>query len=105
MSAPMSNAAIDVRVLRNAVNAVLDHLVEDLGLDKIGIEENKDYYWHCPDSEIHDMSKSPTGLDVGRLSDDVDLLRLIKRGQSGDVSYSLVHIAPLLTYIAEKVKK
>jgi hypothetical protein len=101
----MSDAEIDVRAVRNAVNAILDHLVEDLGLDKISIEENRDYYWHCPDSEIHDMSKSPTGFDVGRLSDDVDLLRLTKRGQSGDVSYNLVHIAPLLRYIAEKVGK
>jgi hypothetical protein len=96
---------IDVRNLKTAVNAVLDHLIEDLGLEKIKIEENIDYYWHCPASEIHDMSKKPLGLDVGSLRDDVDFAKLIKRGQSYDASYNLVHIAPLLRYIGEKVKR
>jgi hypothetical protein len=100
----MDNAEIDVKALKDAVNAVLDHLIDDLGQDKISIEESSDYYWHCPDSQIHDMSKSPTGLDVGRLRDDLDFSKLIKRGQSSDVSFNLVHVAPLLRYIAEKVK-
>jgi hypothetical protein len=104
--APMGGSnEIDVRNLKTAVNAVLDHLIEDLGLEKIKIEENIDYYWHCPASEIHDMSKKPLGLDVGSLRDDVDFAKLIKRGQSYDASYNLVHIAPLLRYIGEKVKR
>jgi hypothetical protein len=32
-------------------------------------------------------------------------MKLIKRGQSGDVSYTLVHIAPLLRFIGEKIKR
>jgi hypothetical protein len=51
------------------------------------------------------MSNSSVGLDVGRLGDGVDLVQRIERGQGGDVSYNLVHVAPLLSYIAEKVKK
>jgi hypothetical protein len=35
----------------------------------------------------------------------MDFTKLIQRGQSGDISYNLVHIAPLLRYIAEKVKR
>jgi hypothetical protein len=101
----MDYAEIDVRALQAAINAVLDHLIEDLGHEKIRIEESSDYYWHCPDSQIHDMSKSPVGLDVGRLGDDADFVKLIKRGQSGDVSYNSVHVAPLLRYIAEKIGK
>ena|SRR5205807_2097868 len=101
----MGYAEIDVKALKGAVNAILDHLIDDLGLDKIKIEEGSDHYWHCPASEIHDMSKKPIGLDVGSLGDDVDFVKLIKRGQSGDVSYNLVHVAPLLRYIAENVKK
>ncbi len=96
---------IDIKTVRNAINAILDHLINDLGFDKIKIEEGCDHYWHCPASEIHDMSKKPLGLDIGSLSDDVDFVKLIKRGQSADVSYNLVHVAPLLRYIAEKVKK
>jgi hypothetical protein len=101
----MGHAEIDVRALKDAVNAVLDHLIDDLGYDKIKIENSCDHYWHCPASEIHDTSKTPVGLDVGSLSDDVDFTQLIKRGESGDVSYNLVHVAPLLRYIAETVKK
>jgi hypothetical protein len=101
----MGYAKIDVKALQDAVNAILDHLIDDLGLDKIHIEQSSDHYWHCPASEVHDMSKTPVGLDVGRLSDDVEFVGLIKRGQSGDASYNLVHVAPLLRYIAEKIKK
>lgn len=100
----MGYREIDVKALKLAVNAVLDHVVEDLGIERIKIEEGTDYYWHCPASEIHDMSKKPLGLDVGRLSDDVDFVRLVKRGQSADVSSNLVHIAPLLRYIADRIK-
>jgi hypothetical protein len=54
---------------------------------------------------MYDSSKKPAELGVGRLSDDLDLMKLIRRGESGDVSYNLVHVAPLLLYIAEKVKR
>ncbi|SRR6266404_3035668 len=101
----MAYGEIDVKALKNAVNAVLDHLIDDLGLENVKIEESSDLYWHCPASEIYDISKKPIGLDVGRLTDDVDFMKLIKRGQSGDVSYTLVHIAPLLRYIGEMIKR
>ena len=100
----MGYAEIDVKALKEAVNAILDHLITDLGLDKIKIEDGSDHYWNCPASEINDMSKPPVGLDIGSLHDDVDFMKLIKRGQSGDISYNLVHVVPLLRYIAEKVK-
>jgi hypothetical protein len=98
-------AEIDIKALKDAVNAVLDHLIYDLGYDKIKVEDSDYHYWHCPASEIHDMSKNPVGLDIGSLSDDIDFVKLIKRGQTGDVSYNLVHVAPLLRYIAEKIRK
>ena len=101
----MAYVEIDVKFLKTAVIAILDHLVEDLGIEKLKIDENEDNYWNCPASEMYDVSKDPRGLAIGRLSDDVDFVKLIKRGQSGDVSYNLVHVAPLLRYIAEKVKQ
>jgi hypothetical protein len=101
----MAYAEIDVTSLKIAVDAILDHLAEDLGIQKVAIDETADCYWDCPTSEMYDMTKKPIGLDVGRLRDDVDFVKLIKRGQSGDVSYNLVHVAPLLRYIAEKIKR
>ncbi|HEY2170272.1 MAG TPA: hypothetical protein VGJ30_11650 [Candidatus Angelobacter sp.] len=100
----MPNSEIDVRILKNAVNVILDHLIEDLGLEKVTIEDGKDGYWHCPTSEIHDLSKTPIGLDIGRLTDDMDFTKLIVRGQSGDATLNLIHVAPLLRYIGETIK-
>jgi hypothetical protein len=101
----MASAEIDLKSLRVAVNAVLDHIIEDLSLDAIPIDVAEDQYWKCSHSELNDMSKMPSGWDVGSLRDDMDFVKLIGRGQSADVSYNLVHVAPLLRYIAEKVKK
>ena len=99
----MAENEIDLRALKQAVNSVLDHLIEDLGLENVPLE--KDYYWDVPAPEIYDPSAKPSELTVGQLSDDVKFAGLVKRGQGGDISYNLVHIAPLLRYIAETVKK
>jgi transcriptional regulator of aromatic amino acid metabolism len=100
----MANAEIDLKSIRGAVNAILDHLVEDLKINKIEIDSETDLYWNCPSLEMYDMSKKPE-VDVGKLSDDIDFVKLIERGQSGDMSYNFVHIAPLLRYIGQKIKK
>jgi len=101
----MDNAEIDVMVLKRAVNAVLDHLIEDLGLERVAIDDKEDFYWAFSAQEMYDTSKKPAELETGRLSDDMDFVRLIQRGQSGDISYNLVHVAPLLEYLGEKVKR
>ena len=54
---------------------------------------------------MHNVSMQPTDLVVGQLSDDIDFVKLVRRGQSADISYNLVHIAPLLRYIGETIKK
>jgi hypothetical protein len=101
----MHHAEIDLKVLKRAVNDILDHLIQDLGLEKIEIDGKEDFYWECPVPEVYDMSTEPEQLDSGRLSDDINFVTLVHRGQNADVSYNLVHIAPLLRYIAEKVKR
>jgi hypothetical protein len=100
----MPKREIELKVLKSAVNAVLDHLVEDLGIEKVAIEDGQDFYWDCPYPEMHTVSTQPTDLTVGRLSDDFDFIKSVHRGQSADVSYNLVHIAPLLRYIGETIK-
>jgi hypothetical protein len=96
---------IDLRLLKTAVNDVLDHVIEDLGTEQVRIEEADDFYWECAAAQRYDRSKKPSELNVGRLSDDVDFVALVRRGQSADVAYNLVHVAPLLQYVAEKVRK
>jgi len=101
----MAEGEINLKTLKFAVNSVLDHLMEDLGLENIPIDGAKDYYWDCPAPEIYDMSTTPTGdhLTVGSLRDDMEFIRSVRRGQGGDISYNLVHIAPLLRYIADTI--
>jgi hypothetical protein len=105
VSVKMACTEIDLRSLKGAVNAILDHLIEDLRISSVTIDESSDAYWHCPIAELYDLSKKPIGMDVGKLSDDSDFIELVERGQSGDVSYNLVHIAPLLRYIGETIRK
>ena len=101
----MAKAEIDLKALKAAVNVILDHLLEDIGLEKLPIEEADDFYWECPAHEMYDSSTKPSDFDAGRLSDDLDFVRLIERGQSADASYNLVHVAPLLRYVGEKIKQ
>lgn len=95
---------INLQEVRTALNAVLDHLTNDLKLSTVEIDPERNLYWHVPVNEVYDMSKAPQGMDVGKLSDDSDFVKLIRRGEAGDAAYNLVHIAPLLRYIGEKVK-
>ncbi len=72
----MASAEIDLKALKNAVNAVLEHLIVDLGIDKVAIEERQDYYWSCPPVEMYNTSKKPSEWWTGRLSDDMDFTKL-----------------------------
>jgi hypothetical protein len=101
----MANNEINLKTLKLAVNSVLDHLIEDLGLENVPIDGAKDYYWGCPAPEMYDMSTTPTGdhLTVGSLRDDMEFIRSVRRGESYDASINLVHVAPLLRYIADTI--
>ena len=101
----MAENEINLKTLKFAVNSVLDHLMEDLELENVHIEGAKDHYWDCPAPEMYDMSPTPAGdhLTVGSLCDDMEFIRSVRRGQGGDISYNLVHIAPLLRYIADTI--
>ena len=100
----MASNKIDILQLRTALDAILDHVTKDLGVTYLDISENEDFYWEVPAVEMYNTTKSPASLDTGRLTDDLRFASLVSRGSQGDVSYSLVHIAPLLRYIGEKVK-
>jgi hypothetical protein len=101
----MQKSEIDLRTVKRAVNAVLDHLIEDLRLESVPIRDGEDLYWDCGAPEAYDVSKTPPDLTVGKLSDDIHFIQSVHRGESADFAYNLVHVAPLLRYIGETVKK
>jgi hypothetical protein len=55
----MSDNEINLRVQRQAVNDVLDHVIEDLKIDVLRIEPPKDFYWGFEPPELYNVSKSP----------------------------------------------
>jgi hypothetical protein len=95
---------IDIKCLKNGIIAILDHLTEDLNIKQVRVPEEEDFYWSCPPSERYDTTKKPSEMWTGRLTDDVDLTKAIKRGSGGDISLNLIHLAPLLLYIGEKIQ-
>jgi hypothetical protein len=101
----MAKGEINLKTLKLAVDSVLDHLIQDLALETVPIEADEDFYWHCSAPGIYDASTQPTEKDltIGRLSDDMEFVQSVKRGQSADASINLVHVAPLLRYIAETI--
>ena len=101
----MANTEINLKTLKFAVNSVLDHLMEDIGMESVPIDPDRDLYWDCPAPEMYDTSTRPTAdhLTVGCLSDDMRFIMSVKRGESADASVNLVHVAPLLRYIADAV--
>src|SRR2546422_204640 len=44
----MDYAEIDLKIVKKAVNAILEHLIEDLRLEKVVIDAKEDFYWDCP---------------------------------------------------------
>ncbi len=93
---------IDLRALKSAVDAVFNHLINDLRLEKVAIAEKEDFYWDFFPLEVHDTSNKPPDFGTGRLKDDLDLL---KNTPTGAVALDLIHVAPLLRYIGLKIKQ
>jgi hypothetical protein len=101
----MASDEIDVERLRKVINDILDHVVQDLGIVRVAIEPAEDFYWCYSYPEAYDSSKKHQDPEVGRLTDDADLLKNVRRGQGGDVTLNLVHVWPLVKYIGEKIKR
>jgi hypothetical protein len=56
----MRKAEIDIDQLKIALDTILEHVMVDLQVEKVAIEENEDFYWSCPPRERYDVSKQPS---------------------------------------------
>ena len=99
---PVTRAtAINIPELRRIVHELLLH-VERVAGENVEIES--DAYWDLPSPEIWDVSKDITKVDeVGSLGDDVQFLQSMDEIVTQGPSLNLIHAAPLLRYIGEKV--
>src|SRR5882672_9410764 len=94
---------IDIQDLKNVVNNVLDHIINDLKIKNISIEDEKDFYWDIPTEKLFSVKEAQPQMGIGRLSDDWDLLLSTLEDPKNAVSLSLIHVAPLLRWIGEKI--
>ena len=92
-----------IRELRRAVDAILDHVTDDLGIETFAIDDNADFYWEVPSDELHNVTAPQPQLDIGRLADDWEFIEVMLQSKGGAVALMLIHVAPLLRSLGERV--
>jgi hypothetical protein len=91
---------ISISDLRRITNLIFEHIEKDLHITTVPIEE--DYYWDIPTAEVYNVLKDPHQLDIGQLYDDWGFLTKLKAREDA-LSLMMIHLAPLLRYIGEKI--
>jgi hypothetical protein len=91
---------IRISDLRKITNLIFDHVEQDLNISSVPIEE--DYYWHIPSKVVYKVEQDPPTPDIGQLYDDWEFLAKIKQREDA-VSLAMIHLAPLLRHIGEKI--
>lgn len=93
--------AIPIGELKAVVTLILDHIIDDLKIESVQLDE--DYYWDL-DTDLYAILNEKPGLSIGSLADDWFFLdRMDKNSRQKAVSIMLMHVAPLLRYVGEKV--
>lgn len=92
---------IDLRDVKTAVNAALDHLIRTRGVTKVTIDKN--FYWEVQAPELYDMANSNPDLIVGSIVDEWSFCRNLLTGTSPPVANQLQQLAPILRYLGFKL--
>ena len=87
--------------LRLIFNAIFDSIENDLGFKDVTL--NKDYYYSIPDADRYNMQCDPVDYNVGQLFEDWDFLKIILKDGSMATPMNLIHLAPLIDYLATQV--
>jgi hypothetical protein len=101
---PQDFHTIDLRKLKFVIDTIFDHMIEDLKLDQVTIPPEDAFYWEPSFEQAKDPSNVPLADGNSRLNDDWYFLRNVRRGQSYDHPLRLLHVYPLLRYLANTVK-
>ena len=65
------------------------------------IEIDKDFYWNISDEDLYDPHQFPPRLDLGQLSDDLQILMKAKENNSF-IGYNFKHLASFFKYLSIK---
>ena len=93
------NMKISTAEIRSIVETLCRHLDET---DRSAIEVDEDYYWHVPDDEVFDVSKDPTELNVGQITDDWSELQKISDKTMPPIGHGFVWLSSVLRAIGNK---
>ena len=96
-----SESYIHISELRNIANAIFNHMENQLEIEQVSL--GKDYYWCLSDDQRYNMLAEPEDHLVGQLFDDWDFIKPIADDPSLATPLCLVHLAPLLEYLATQV--
>lgn len=93
--------SINLTELKSAIDAIFLHMTDGLGLHEIPLSQ--DYYAEVPEESLYAVGQAIESPSVGSLVDDLRFLNGMSRDKDEAVSLMLMHVAPLLRYIAHKV--
>ncbi|MEQ1671476.1 MAG: hypothetical protein ABL893_11505 [Hyphomicrobium sp.] len=96
-------AELSISELREVVNSIFDHIEQEALIKKLSIGGAENLYWGISSDDLFRMEKANPEIDVGSLVDDLELLRPLLVDKKRCVALMLIHVAPLLTYLAYKV--
>ena len=89
---------IKVKVLRIAINRMLDHVEATTG-GEVDIDE--DYYWFVPKDRLYVPESEPTGLTLGSLEDDWAAANALVEPSRAPIGYDLVWVSALLRALGD----
>lgn len=95
------NSAINIGQLRTIIDSILSHIENDLQLKEIELSE--DYYWNIADDVLYMGENKEEEITVGSLCDDLEFLMPLLHDKDHAFSLMLIHVAPILRYLALKV--
>jgi hypothetical protein len=89
----------NISEIRAIADKLLAHLLES-GHNVVSLPH--DYYWSIPKDARYNPYSRPSELTLGQISDDLNELKRIHRGETDPLSYALVWLASVLRAIGEE---
>ena len=94
---------LELRDLKRVIDAIFDHMLDELKIERVAIDTGVDLYWEVPSAALYDVKANLPELSIGRLSDDWEFLRRILTNSDEALAIMLTHAAPLLRHVGEKI--
>jgi hypothetical protein len=92
---------INISELRKIADSILSHIENELRLKEVALTE--DYYWNVADDVLYMGENMEKAISVGCLYADREFLLPLLNDKAQAFPLMLIHLAPILRYLALKV--